>query len=162
MEKLTQKQQQVYDFIKEEIKTKGIPPSIREICSATGLSSTSSVHLHLATLEKKEKCCIVRCEQKGVLFGEEIPGSIPERSGSGSYRKSTVTKTSSIYHERKSQYRFTNRHSCIADRRDPFRSPHRRRNRTQIPYPPGTGGIVRRDPDRTVPSGEAPSGAART
>lgn len=53
MENLTEKQQQIFDFIKKEIKTKGIPPSIREICKATNLSSTSSVHLHLETLEKK-------------------------------------------------------------------------------------------------------------
>lgn len=53
MEKLTEKQKQVYEFIKSEIKTKGIPPSIREICKATGLASTSSVHLHLETLERK-------------------------------------------------------------------------------------------------------------
>ena len=53
MEKLTEKQKTVLNFIKSEIKSKGIPPSIREICKATGLSSTSSVHLHLANLEKK-------------------------------------------------------------------------------------------------------------
>lgn len=53
MEKLTEKQKQVYEFIKSEIKSKGIPPSIREICKATGLASTSSVHLHLENLEKK-------------------------------------------------------------------------------------------------------------
>lgn len=53
MEKLTQKQKTILEFIKKEIKTKGIPPSIREIGSATGLSSTSSVHLHLETLERK-------------------------------------------------------------------------------------------------------------
>lgn len=53
MEKLTQRQQSILDYIKKEIKTKGIPPSVREICEAIGLSSTSSVHLHLQTLEKK-------------------------------------------------------------------------------------------------------------
>lgn len=53
MEKLTEKQKQVYEFIKSEIKSKGIPPSIREICKATGLASTSSVHLHLESLERK-------------------------------------------------------------------------------------------------------------
>lgn len=53
MEKLTPKQQLIYDFIKKEIKSKGITPSIREICKEANLSSTSSVHLHLSTLEKK-------------------------------------------------------------------------------------------------------------
>ena len=50
---ITKKQQQVYDFVKENIRLKGYPPSVREICDATGLSSTSSVHAHLITLEEK-------------------------------------------------------------------------------------------------------------
>ena len=53
MEKLTKRQQIIFDFIKQEIKTKGIPPSIREIGEVAGLSSTSSVHLNLKNLEKK-------------------------------------------------------------------------------------------------------------
>ncbi len=53
MEKLTKRQQIIFDFIKKEIRTKGIPPSIREIGEVAGLSSTSSVHLNLQNLEKK-------------------------------------------------------------------------------------------------------------
>lgn len=51
MKKLTTSQQKVYDFLKSET-SRGIPPSVREICVATGLSSTSTVHSHLKTLEK--------------------------------------------------------------------------------------------------------------
>ncbi len=51
--KLTVKQKKVYDFIRKEIREKGFPPSIREICAALGLSSTSSVHSHLSILEDK-------------------------------------------------------------------------------------------------------------
>ena len=40
------------EYIKEEILKKGYPPTVREICSTVGLRSTSSVHAHLATLEK--------------------------------------------------------------------------------------------------------------
>ena len=47
------KQQEVYDFIKEQIHQKGYPPSVREICKAVNLSSTSSVHGHLQRLEKR-------------------------------------------------------------------------------------------------------------
>lgn len=53
MKNLTEKQQLILDFIKSEVKTKGVVPSIREICTAFGLSSTSSVHVHLESLEKK-------------------------------------------------------------------------------------------------------------
>lgn len=46
-------QQKILDFIRSEIETKGYPPSVREICAAVGLRSTSSVHMHLTQLEKK-------------------------------------------------------------------------------------------------------------
>lgn len=51
MKTLTKSQKKVYDFLKSAT-TSGIPPSIREICTATGLSSTSTVHTHLKALEK--------------------------------------------------------------------------------------------------------------
>jgi repressor LexA len=50
---LTHKQQMVLDFLKKEIKKNGYPPTVREICDAVGLSSTSTVHAHLETLERK-------------------------------------------------------------------------------------------------------------
>lgn len=50
--KISDKQQQILDFMKDEILAKGYPPSVREICEAVHLKSTSSVHSHLETLEK--------------------------------------------------------------------------------------------------------------
>lgn len=50
--KISAKQQQILEFIKEEILRKGYPPAVREICEAVHLKSTSSVHSHLETLEK--------------------------------------------------------------------------------------------------------------
>ena len=46
-------QQRILDFIKSEIELKGYPPSVREICAAVGLKSTSTVHAHLNSLEKQ-------------------------------------------------------------------------------------------------------------
>ncbi len=46
-------QQRILDFIKSEIEEKGYPPSVREICAAVGLRSTSTVHAHLNHLEEK-------------------------------------------------------------------------------------------------------------
>ena len=45
------KREQILQFIRSEIETKGYPPSVREICHAVNLSSTSTVHMHLRTLE---------------------------------------------------------------------------------------------------------------
>lgn len=50
--KISAKQQQILDYIKEEILGKGYPPTVREICERVGLRSTSSVHSHLNTLEE--------------------------------------------------------------------------------------------------------------
>ena len=50
--KISEKQQQILEYIKEEILGKGYPPTVREICEKVGLRSTSSVHSHLNTLEE--------------------------------------------------------------------------------------------------------------
>lgn len=52
-EGLSDKQVKILQYIKNELSLRGYPPSIREICKAVGLSSTSSVHAHLNTLEEK-------------------------------------------------------------------------------------------------------------
>lgn len=49
---ISKKQQEILDYLKETIINRGFPPSVREICKAVGLKSTSSVHAHLETLEK--------------------------------------------------------------------------------------------------------------
>src|SRR5690606_12205889 len=53
MAKLSKRQQEILDFIKHEVKTKGYPPSVREIGKAVGLASSSTVHGHLSRLESK-------------------------------------------------------------------------------------------------------------
>ncbi|MFT3985184.1 MAG: transcriptional repressor LexA [Lachnospiraceae bacterium] len=50
--KITTKQQEILEYIKDEILKKGYPPAVRDICEAVHLKSTSSVHSHLETLEK--------------------------------------------------------------------------------------------------------------
>ena len=50
--KITNKQKEILEYIKECILNKGYPPAVREICEAVHLKSTSSVHSHLETLEK--------------------------------------------------------------------------------------------------------------
>lgn len=50
--KISTKQREILEYIKQEILNKGYPPAVREICEAVQLKSTSSVHSHLETLEK--------------------------------------------------------------------------------------------------------------
>lgn len=50
--KISDKQREILEYIKSEILNRGYPPSVRDICEAVHLKSTSSVHSHLETLEK--------------------------------------------------------------------------------------------------------------
>lgn len=50
--KISQKQQEILEYIKSQILERGFPPAVRDICEAVHLKSTSSVHSHLETLEK--------------------------------------------------------------------------------------------------------------
>lgn len=53
MSDISARQKQILEYIKAEVKEKGYPPSVREICDAVGLKSTSTVHTHLSALENK-------------------------------------------------------------------------------------------------------------
>ena len=50
--RITAKQREILEYIKKEILNRGYPPTVRDICEAVNLKSTSSVHSHLETLEK--------------------------------------------------------------------------------------------------------------
>lgn len=50
--KLSEKHQQILDFVNKQVEEKGYPPSVREICSAVGFKSTSTVHSYLEKLKK--------------------------------------------------------------------------------------------------------------
>jgi len=53
LDDLTTRQLQILNYIRREVRTKNYPPSVREIGEAVGLSSSSTVHAHLAKLEEK-------------------------------------------------------------------------------------------------------------
>ena len=67
---ISQKQQEILDFLKTSILQKGYPPSVRDICIAVNLKSTSSVHAHLETLEKNGYIeCINASDENGATCG---------------------------------------------------------------------------------------------
>ena len=63
--RISKKQQEILDYMKNEILNRGFPPSVREICEAVNLKSTSSVHSHLEALEKNGyiPTCRYRCSR---------------------------------------------------------------------------------------------------
>lgn len=77
MKPLTKSQQKVFDYIKE-CSGEGRVPSVRELCQATGLKSTSTIHLHLKTLEERglieRQPGLNRCIK---IVGEEASTNVP-------------------------------------------------------------------------------------
>ncbi|MBN9520724.1 transcriptional repressor LexA [bacterium] len=74
---LTDKQQQIYAFIRKTIETKGFPPAIRDICEAFGISSPNGVMCHLKALQKKGYINRVEKrdnQQRAQARGITIPG----------------------------------------------------------------------------------------
>lgn len=53
LDSLNERQRQILQFIQKETKTRGYPPSVREIGAAVGLKSSSTVHMYLVQLEEK-------------------------------------------------------------------------------------------------------------
>ena len=50
---LKEREQKILDYMKEEIRSKGYPPTVREICAAVGIKSTSTAHKDIDSLEKQ-------------------------------------------------------------------------------------------------------------
>lgn len=82
MDSLSKRQQQIYNFIESYIEQKGFGPTVREICEAVNLSSPSTVHVHLKTLEDK---------------GYIVRDSLKSRSIALPYKEETQTHGSAAY-----------------------------------------------------------------
>lgn len=87
MDSLSKRQQQIYDYIASYIEQKGFGPTVREICEAVNLSSPSTVHVHLRTLE--EKGFIVRDPLKSRSIA--LPHKEEERSFGASVYENAVS-----------------------------------------------------------------------
>lgn len=84
MGEISKKQMEILDYIIEKVKAKGYPPSVREICEAVQLKSTSTVHGHLTKLEElgyirrdltKPRAIEILCEE----FEDNTDGLIPRK-----------------------------------------------------------------------------------
>lgn len=53
MSQLKEREQKILSYMKEEIRTKGYPPTVREICAALGIKSTSTAHKDIESLVKQ-------------------------------------------------------------------------------------------------------------
>jgi repressor LexA len=67
------RREQIYNFLVDFIKKNGYAPSVREICTGTNLSSTSSVYMHLLKLEDEGKIQVKRKSTRAIkLVGYEF------------------------------------------------------------------------------------------
>ncbi len=72
---LKEKQQLVFDFLVKK-RAEGIPPTVREICAATGIGSTSTVHAILTALEEMGYITVDRRNSRGIKITAEAPSSM--------------------------------------------------------------------------------------
>lgn len=79
-EKLTKRQQAVMDSIERCIREKGYGPTVREICSDLGLSSPSTVHVHLKTLEQKGYIVRDPLKSRSISLPSQLSGLDAETS----------------------------------------------------------------------------------
>lgn len=80
MTKLSKRQQMILDYIKDQVKVKGYPPSVREIAEAVGLASSSTVHGHLARIESKGYIRRDPTKPRAIEILDEEENDIPKES----------------------------------------------------------------------------------
>lgn len=82
---ISKKQEEILQYIKDQILQRGFPPAVREICEAVHLKSTSSVHSHLETLEKNGYIRRDPTKPRAIeILDDDF--NLLRRDGSGSYR----------------------------------------------------------------------------
>jgi repressor LexA len=81
MEKLTERQKEILDFIRETVAASGMPPTVAEITAAMGVSSTNGIRGHLQALERKGAIELIPNASRGIrlldLESEEEPIGLP-------------------------------------------------------------------------------------
>ena len=85
--KISDKQREILEYIKKEILNKGYPPTVRDICEAVHLKSTSSVHSHLETLEKNG---YIRQERSSSCSRSYYVGEVEEESIKAKYENGVL------------------------------------------------------------------------
>lgn len=74
--RLTRRQEQILEAIRSSLRDRGFPPSIREIGEAVGLSSSSTVHSHLRTLERHRYIRRDPAKPRSLQLVDQDPGRV--------------------------------------------------------------------------------------
>ena len=81
MDVLKPREQKIYDFMKRETTKKGYPPTVREICTALNIRSTSTVHKDIARLENKGYIRKDPSKPRAISFVDKAYGGVPDGVG---------------------------------------------------------------------------------
>jgi repressor LexA len=90
--KLSRRQQAILDFIRQNVREKGYPPSVREIGEAVGLASSSTVHGHLERLQMKGYLRRDPTKPRAIELLEDPPVAVPEVAADGTVMAPVVGK----------------------------------------------------------------------
>lgn len=89
MKNLKDREQKILNFMKKEIKQKGYPPTVREICSALGIKSTSTVHKDIESLVKEGYIVKDPSKPRALNIIDNDPQAAPAPEGFGDTLKRT-------------------------------------------------------------------------
>ena len=93
---LKEREQKILDYMKEEIREKGYPPTVREICAALGIKSTSTAHKDIAKLVEKGYIRKDPSKPRALMVGAEH--DIPSRDTSGEHVSSYPGSNDCVEH----------------------------------------------------------------
>lgn len=101
---MTDREASILKFIRDTVNTKGYPPTVREICNAVGLKSTSTVHGYLKNLKEKGLISNVPDTPRTIkIEKDEIEDPIPSAKNKNPYTfyiKDSSVETLKIYCEK--------------------------------------------------------------
>lgn len=83
MSQLKEREQKILSYMKEEIRTKGYPPTVREICAALGIKSTSTAHKDIESLVKQGYLVKDPSKPRALMVVDPVSGPSGQWSRSG-------------------------------------------------------------------------------
>ena len=87
MSQLKEREQKILSYMKEEIRTKGYPPTVREICAALGIKSTSTAHKDIESLVKQGYLVKDPSKPRALMVVDPVSGQRDKFHAAGTRRK---------------------------------------------------------------------------
>ncbi len=89
---LKEREQRILDYMKQEVREKGYPPTVREICTALNIKSTSTVHKDIASLERQGYLKKDPAKPRALMIVDQEGDGYEEFSGGGDAVRTDVVE----------------------------------------------------------------------